>query len=49
MCLLAANCRAAPSAAGALEGQFAKEPRNKGRAEQGTHSAASTLNGGDGA
>lgn len=49
MCLLAANCRVAPSAVGAVEGQFAKEQRNQGKAEQAAHRAANTLNGGDAA
>lgn len=48
MCLLAANCRVAPSAVGVVEGQFAKEQRNQGKAEQAAHRAANTLNGGGG-
>lgn len=49
MCLLAANCRVAPSAVGVVEGQFAKEQRNQGKAEQAAHRAANTLNRGDAA
>lgn len=47
MCLLAANCRVAPSAVAVVEGQFAKEQRNQGKAEQAAHRAANTLNRGD--
>lgn len=50
MCLLAANCRGAPSAVGVLGGSLPRSRGIKGeKAEQEAHCAADTLNSGDGA